>query len=131
MSSILIMLLLNIILENMTFNDSYIIHLYTRRRNYWDLPYSNIHIGNIPWILFFRETLFSLYKSNIKCWLLFPSLTSSTNSWHINHLLAKMSSIFIVCKCQLKCCWNQYELTYNVGYCSYTNKYVSSEVENQ
>ena len=39
--------------------------------------YSNMNVGNIPCKLFFIEAVFTLWKSNIKCWLFLLTLFSS------------------------------------------------------
>ena len=47
----------------------------------------NINVGNIPWQLLFRETVFILWKYNIEYWPLLPNLLNSMNGLHIHHLL--------------------------------------------
>ena len=44
-------------------------------------------------------------------------------------MLTEISSIFHFCNFNLKCCFNQVELTYNVAYFTCAEEYLSAELE--
>ena len=39
---------------------------------------TNINVGNIPLNIYFRKSMFPLWKAYIECWVLLPHIPNST-----------------------------------------------------
>ena len=48
---------------------------------------TNINVGNIPLNIYFRKSMFPLWKAYIECWVLLPHILYSMNGLYIQHLL--------------------------------------------
>ena len=97
MLAIFVMIALNRIVENLTYNVGYIFHLYIRNQKSGELPKV---ITLMLTIILFNDFIMQ------RC---FHSGKLTFNVGYFFHIL-------LMCMCQLKFCEKQDELTFNVGY---------------
>ena len=114
---------------NMTYNIGYMIHIYFRENNNKLFQRCSHKFWKIYLDCFCSWDYIFLWYDTIECWILLTYVLDSVNMWQIHVTLTQILEIFIVNNFQLKCCWKQYEVTYNVRYSSCTDKHLSAAVE--
>ena len=62
-------------MKNLTYNDSYIFHLYQELNILRNNKGDTINVGNIAGEIFYLEAVFSKWKSKIYCCLFLPHFT--------------------------------------------------------